>query len=1052
MSLTTVSLQYNRLSTVPMDLLSNTPVLETLLLDGNNITALAAGSLPVRRLSTLSLKLNLLNWVSAPDLCALTALTRLDLSQNPLQPDGIPGTCIRSALVHLVSLSLGRTLKQSRLGTAAGAAAWSSLGASVGALTQLTYLNLRRAGVDVRALDWMQGLRNLRYLALQGNFLTGLAPSSLRPFTALTFLNLSSNPLADLPAGLFSSLSSLQVLDLSSANLTSLPGALFGTLPALTLLDLSDNPLVDAGGGGPAVVTDPGSGGSPLRPNGTNGSVGGGGGGGGGGGSGGSFGLFGGALRGLTSLQSLHMRRMGLRTLPDLAFAGLSSLADLRLSGNRLGPMSGSPFSGLSSLTALWVDGVGLTRLSPGSLPTPPDWRLQLLVVQGNAVGTVDPAMFASDAWSNLTALDLRDNPPLSDLPPALYLPASLRTLLVSGCGLTGLGALASAGALRRLDVQGNALASLAPDALTSLLALTSLNLSGNPLTALPPAVFSNLTALQELDLSNANLSSLPLRLFSALSSLVTLNLSGNGLGSPPPGLFGGLGLLQVIDLSRNAIPVLAPYVFLSQLQLRSMDLSFNALNGTSLQPGVFAGLSSLQSLVLSNNPIQSLPFDKLFRLGLLTRFEMCECGLTTLAPLQFVSQVRLRVLALSNNSLTSMPLDETLLPALQFLRLDRNLFSNADFIPRLSLRSAGLLSLDLSFNKLVELPRRMFLVAASALRELRLQGNRLASLPASQLLAFCPSLALLYIQSNAMWQAPAPPALLALLDSLYAAGVDVQHDCVRTSSVTNGTCGPPCSTVAVLNQTAEVALPALGDGATRCDRLVTPLPCLSPCALTLRVDVGPSSLEVRCANCDAYRYWVCPSPAQECNATDVAQAQWRYVWAGRATWGSGPLVWAPYPTMGPVVVMQGLAVDVALVGPAAPANASHPDVYSFLGDPTAVDVSDAPWYPANLAAASSRGGMAPSLVVAVAVGSIVVVGVLCTAVWWHRKALAAHQEKAKTALALEARTRPDPPPPPVEVPDRTVLWSDISLLGPLAGGAQVGAWLLGLCGVLGGL
>jgi hypothetical protein len=457
-------------------------------------------------------------------------------------------------------------------------------------------------------------------------------------------------------------------------------------------------------------------------------------------------------------------------------------------------------------------------------------------------------------------------------------------------------------------------------------------------------------------------------------------------------------------------------------------------MNGTSLQPGVFAGVGMLQALVLSGNPIQALPFDKLFRLGLLTRFEMAGCGVTSLAPLQFVSQVRLRVANLSNNSLVSMPLDETLLPALQFLHLDHNRFTNADFVPRLSLRSAGLVVLDLSFNLIVELPRKMFLVTAAALRQLWLQNNRLTSLPA-QLVAFCPALDQLYFQGNAMWQAPAPSALFALLDNLYGAGVDVQHDCVRTSTLTNGTCGPTCSSSALLNQTAEVALPAKGVGATGCARLVTQLPCASACHLGLGVEITSTALALRCTDCDAYRYRVCSDTSEACNGTQplTGAVGWTYVWVGRAAWGTSALAWTPHTTMGPVVLLQGLAVDTARVGSQQPLNTSDPRAYSFLGDVEAINVATAPWFPGNLGSAGAGGVINPSLVAAIAVGCVVVVGVLVAATWWHRKALAAHQVKS----ALERR-RVEPVPPPVEVPDRTVQWSDICLLGPLAGGAQV--------------
>ena len=54
-------------------------------------------------------------------------------------------------------------------------------------------------------------------------------------------------------------------------------------------------------------------------------------------------------------------------------------------------------------------------------------------------------------------------------------------------------------------------------------------------------------------------------------------------------------------------------------------------------------------------------------------------------------------------------------------------------------------------------------------------------------------------MQNNPFWLKPATPQLVALLNALDANGVDVSYDCVRGTTLTNGTCGPKCASLATV-------------------------------------------------------------------------------------------------------------------------------------------------------------------------------------------------------------------------------------------------------------
>jgi Leucine-rich repeat (LRR) protein len=81
--------------------------------------------------------------------------------------------------------------------------------------------------------------RELTYLDLSGNRLTGALPAEVRHLTELKVLDLSDNDFTGVPAEI-GQLTKLQILDLSNNRLTGLPHEL-GNLKDLKTLDLRGN-------------------------------------------------------------------------------------------------------------------------------------------------------------------------------------------------------------------------------------------------------------------------------------------------------------------------------------------------------------------------------------------------------------------------------------------------------------------------------------------------------------------------------------------------------------------------------------------------------------------------------------------------------------------------------------------------------------------------------------------------------------------------------------------------------------------------------------------
>ncbi|XP_068792572.1 trophoblast glycoprotein [Struthio camelus] len=186
----------------------------------------------------------------------------------------------------------------------------------------------------------------------------------------------------------------------------------------------------------------------------------------------------------------------------------------------------------------LYITGNRLGRLPAGALAAPPLGHLSALNLSGNHLQAVEAGALAS--LPGLRQLDLSGNP-LASLSPQAFGEAgspleelALRGALRNHSGFLGLAALLQAGALRNLS---------------------RLELADNGLLLLPAGVFSSLPGLRHLDLSNNSLVGLRNVSFQGLGRLQSLNLSDNSLSVLRNGTlaqFRSLPALRRIGLGRN--------------------------------------------------------------------------------------------------------------------------------------------------------------------------------------------------------------------------------------------------------------------------------------------------------------------------------------------------------------------------------------------------------------------------------------------------------------------------------------------------------------------
>ena len=168
-------------------------------------------------------------------------------------------------------------------------------------------------------------------------------------------------------------------------------------------------------------------------------------------------------------------------------------------------------------------------------------------------------------------------------------------------------------GRVTRLELPGNGLTGLMPDALGDLARLQELYLQGrwdstsqrffsNALTVPISRAMGRLTALRRLHLrSNELTGPIPVEL-GDLTNLESLDLGWNDLTGPIPRELGSLVNLQSLELSYNELTGPIPRELESLVKLESVHLSGNELTGPILSE--IGSLVNLSSLDLRENEL----------------------------------------------------------------------------------------------------------------------------------------------------------------------------------------------------------------------------------------------------------------------------------------------------------------------------------------------------------------------------------------------------------------------------------------------------------------
>ncbi|XP_057544848.1 putative leucine-rich repeat receptor-like serine/threonine-protein kinase At2g24130 [Amaranthus tricolor] len=491
----------------------------------------------------LDLRGRLLIGKISPSLGNLKSLLVLDLSQNYFQGQIPPELGFISELAQISLASNFLT---------------GEIPYELGRLNKLNYLNLGGNNLvgNIPKSIFCNGLSSLEYLDLSNNSLSGDIPMKQGcELKNLTYLLLWSNFLSGYVPLSLSKSKKLMWVDLESNNLSGeLPSKVMEHMPMLQYVYLSYNEFV-----GHDDNTN-------LEP-------------------------FFASLANASNLQELELAGNNLGGKLPANIGSLSNLIELHLDDNLIyGPIP-PQISNLVNLTLLNLS----SNLLNGSIPHELSRlkKLERLYLGNNSLSGEIPSSFGD--MPHLGLLDLSRNKLTGSIPKGLANLAQLRWLLLYENHLSrpippSLGECIN---LEILDLSHNQLSGIIPSEVAGLSSLTLyLNLSSNLLTGPIPLELSKMDMVLEIDLSTNNLSgTIPSQLESCIA-LESLNLSNNHLEGSLPNTIAQLPYLQSFDVSTNELIGEIPDSFQASSTLMNLNFSYNKFYGYVPNKGMFSLLN----------------------------------------------------------------------------------------------------------------------------------------------------------------------------------------------------------------------------------------------------------------------------------------------------------------------------------------------------------------------------------------------------------------------------------------------------------------------------
>ncbi|KAJ4702658.1 putative Receptor-kinase [Melia azedarach] len=478
-----------------------------------------------------------------------------------------------------------------------------SIPPSIGNLTYLTGINLRRNGFHGEVPQEIGRLQQLQDLNITFNYFSGKIPTNLSECTELRVLEASANQFVGQIPDLLRSLTKLEILGLGRNNLTGNIPAWLGNFSSLQVLRLLLNNFQ---GSIPNEVGQL----SGL----------------------GVFQLYGNSLSGMIpssiyNISSIYYFSVTQNQLQGQLPSDVGlTLPNLNIFAGGVNYFTGSipvSLSNASNLQLVDFAENGITGTIPrsfGSLKGLFRLNLDINKLGNREIGDLNFLTFLANCTS-LEVLGLAQNRFGGELPSSIANLSTHLQILTLGSNLihgnipVGIGNLVN---LSLLGLEYNNLGGRVPDVIGKLQKLEGLELSGNKFSGLIPAALGNLTTLTRLLMDNNKFEgSIPPNL-GICQKLEVLNLSSNKLSGIIP--------KQVMGLSSLSISLVMSHNFLTGSLPLEVDISRSTDNFSETNLIGSGSFGSVYRGILVGGTIVAIKVLKLQQPGALKSF-IDECN-----------------------------------------------------------------------------------------------------------------------------------------------------------------------------------------------------------------------------------------------------------------------------------------------------------------------------------------------------------------------------------------------------------------------------------------
>ncbi|KMT16369.1 hypothetical protein BVRB_3g055140 [Beta vulgaris subsp. vulgaris] len=452
---------------------------------------------------------------------------------------------------------------------------------------------------DTKIPKLMGSMKQLRYLNLSHDYLSGVVPHQLGNLTNLRVLDLGVNDVltVDSLKWVFN-LRKLRYLDLSSADLSQahdwIDSLIYGPFPSLRELHLSTCSL-------PTYSTHSSLKNSSLRNlpihyldlshNDMNG----------------RFPHF---IQNLTSIEYLDLTGGNLGPQVPRWLGKLKSLTHLHLGDSGFESIEGGNlWEVVQSLCSLKSLDLSSNQLQ-GNLSEPrvnsstkycTDFPLELLDLSANYRISGHIPDWLQEEFLSLKYLSLEINNISGVIPTSIGMLLGMEHFDISNNMISGeipktLGMLSS---MVFFDISNNMISGHIPKSLGMLSSMVSLDISHNMISGKIPMSLGTLSSMEKLDISYNNISGEIPKSLEMLSSMVSLDISNNMISGKIPNMQSSMVSLLI---SHNMISGEIPMSLSMLSSMENLDISFNNISGEI--PKSLGMLSSMVTLDISNNMI----------------------------------------------------------------------------------------------------------------------------------------------------------------------------------------------------------------------------------------------------------------------------------------------------------------------------------------------------------------------------------------------------------------------------------------------------------------